>query len=267
MFDFEDKTYIMGILNITPDSFSDGGDFFSNDQAILHAKEMVELGADIIDVGGESTRPGYEVISDEAEINRVIPIIRALKENINIPVSIDTYKPNVAQAALENGVDMINDIWGFQKDKRMASVVGKYNAPVILMHNQETTEYSGDIMEELISFLKISVEIAMSNGVDRSNIILDPGIGFGKTLEQNLRVMGRLEELKVIGLPILLGTSRKSMIGKILDLPPKERVDGTVATSVIGIMKGTNILRVHDVKENVRAAKVADAILRGKFYG
>lgn len=267
LFDFEKRTYIMGILNVTPDSFSDGGDFFHMEQAIAHAKDMVEWGADIIDVGGESTRPGYEVVSEEDEINRIVPIIRALKESLSVPVSIDTYKAAVADKALENGADMINDIWGLQKDERMAGVAGKYNAPVIVMHNRDTTEYDGDILEEIIRFLNVSVDLALSNGVVKSNIILDPGIGFGKTPEQNLHVMARLSELQVIGLPVLLGTSRKSMIGKILDLPPKERVEGTVATSVIGIMQGINILRVHDVKENYRAAKVADAIKRGKLYG
>ncbi len=267
MFDFEKKTYIMGILNVTPDSFSDGGSFDETEKAIAHAQEMVAQGVDIIDVGGESTRPGHTVISDEEEINRIVPIIRALKKSIHVPISLDTYKSAVAQVALENGVDMINDIWGLQKDEKMASVVAKFNAPIIVMHNQDTTSYSGDIMEEVIRVLNKSVDIAVANGVDRENIILDPGIGFGKTSEQNLFVMARLSELKVIGLPILLGTSRKSMIGKILDLPPNERVEGTVATSVIGIMQGMNILRVHDVKENYRAAKVADAIMRGKLYG
>lgn len=267
MFDFDKKTYIMGILNVTPDSFSDGGSWNNINDAMNHAEEMIKQGADIIDIGGESTRPGYTMISDEEEIQRTVPYIRALKERFDVPVSIDTYKPAVAEAALKNGVDIINDIWGLQRDPEMASVVGKYNAPIIVMHNQDTTEYNGDIIEEIIRFLNKSIELATSYGVERENIILDPGIGFGKTPEQNLQVMRRLSELKIIGLPILLGTSRKSTIGRILDLPPKERVEGTIATSVIGIMQGMNILRVHDVKENYRAAKVTDAILKGKIDG
>ena len=267
MFDFDKKTYIMGILNVTPDSFSDGGNWNNIDGAMTHAVEMIREGADIIDLGGESTRPGYTVISDEEEIQRTVPYIRALKEGFDVPVSIDTYKPAVAEAALKNGVDIINDIWGLQRDPKMATVVGKYNAPVIIMHNQDTTQYNGDIMEEIMRFLNKSVELAISHGVERENIILDPGVGFGKKPEQNLEVIRRLFELKVMGLPILLGTSRKSTIGKILNLPPKERVEGTIATSVMGIMQGMNILRVHDVKENYRAAKVTDAILKGKIDG
>ncbi|KDR94418.1 dihydropteroate synthase [Peptoclostridium litorale DSM 5388] len=262
MFEFSKKTYIMGILNVTPDSFSDGGRYNEAESAIKRAIEMQNQGADIIDVGGESTRPGHTPVSEHDEIIRISKVVRSLRENIDIPVSIDTYKSNVAACALKLGASIINDIWGLQKDPEMARIVAQNDAYVVAMHNQDGTEYEADIMEEIKSFLKKSVEIAINAGVDKDKIILDPGIGFGKTPEQNIEVMARLEELKSLGYPILLGASRKSMIGKILDLPSNERVEGTVATTVIGIEKGVDIVRVHDVKENYRAAKVADAILR-----
>ncbi|MFZ5969374.1 MAG: dihydropteroate synthase [Bacillota bacterium] len=257
------RTYMMGILNITPDSFSDGGDFIDVEKAITHAKQMVAEGADIIDIGGESTRPGSAEVNAEEELTRVLPVVKRLMEEVDVPISVDTYKAEAAEEVLKLGVHMINDVWGLQRDERMASVVAKYDIPVVVMHNQIGTEYKTDIMEEIGRFLKQSAQIALDAGVKKENIILDPGIGFGKTPEQNIHVMSRLEELNVLGYPILLGTSRKSMIGKILDLPPKERVEGTISTSVIGVMKGMDILRVHDVKENIRAVKVADAIVRG----
>lgn len=257
------KTYIMGILNVTPDSFSDGGDFLDIEKAISHAKEMVSQGADIIDIGGESTRPGHIEVSSDEEIKRLLPVVKRLVQEVNVPISVDTYKASVAQEVLNIGAHMINDIWGLQKDKDMAKVVAKYNVPIIIMHNQDGTEYKKDIIESIIDFLKTSINIALSAGIKAENIILDPGIGFGKTPEQNIHVLSRLDELNNLGYPLLLGTSRKSMIGKILDLPAKERVEGTIATSVMGIMDGIDILRVHDVKENLRAAKVTDAIVRG----
>ncbi|BBE31721.1 dihydropteroate synthase [Tepiditoga spiralis] len=261
-FNFGTKTYIMGILNVTPDSFSDGGDFVDLEKSIEHAKKMEKDGADIIDIGGESTRPGSKEVSSNEEINRVIPVLKKLINEINIPISIDTSKAIVAEEALKCGAHMINDVWGLQKDSNMANVVAKYNVPICIMHNQNDTEYKKDIIEEIIDFLKISINIALNAGIKKENIILDPGIGFGKTPEQNMEVMARLGELNDLGYPILLGTSRKSMIGKILDLPPKERVEGTIATSVMGIIQGIDILRVHDVKENIRAIKVTDAIVR-----
>lgn len=257
------RTYIMGILNVTPDSFSDGGKFNDADKAIEHAKEMVEQGADIIDIGGESTRPGHTVVPDEEEISRLVPVIERLVREINVPISVDTYKAPVAEAALRAGAHILNDIWGLQKDENMASVVAKYNVPVIIMHNQDGTEYSKDIMEAMCDFLVKSIDIALKAGVKKENIILDPGIGFGKTAEQNMIVLSRLGELNDLGYPILLGTSRKSTIGKILDLPVNERVEGTLATSVMGIIQGVDIIRVHDVKENYRTAKVTDTIVRG----
>jgi dihydropteroate synthase len=261
-FNIGERTYIMGILNFTPDSFSDGGKFNDIDVAVKHVKEMIDNGADIIDVGGESTRPGYEIVSEEEEISRVVPIIKAIKEDFDIPVSIDTYKAKVAEQAIEAGANLINDIWGFKKDKDMAKVAAKYNVPCCLMHNRDNTEYK-NLMEDILNDLKECINIAKDAGVKDENIILDPGIGFGKTYEQNLEAMNNLERIKELGYPILLGTSRKSMIGLALNLPVEERIEGTVATTVIGIMKDAcDFVRVHDVLENSRAAKMTDIIVR-----
>lgn len=257
------KTLIMGILNLTPDSFSDGGDYNHIEKAIEHAKDMIESGADIIDIGGESTRPGSKEVSAELEINRIIPVIKTLVKEIDVPISVDTYKADVAEKALIAGADIVNDVWGMQRDKNMASVISASKSPVVLMHNQKDTEYKDDIIKEINKFFEKSIEIGLKAGIDSSKIILDPGIGFGKTYEQNIEVMSRLGQLKELGYPILLGTSRKSMIGKILDLKPKERIEGTIATTVMGIVQGVDIVRVHDIKENYRAVKVADAIVRG----
>lgn len=258
-----ERTYIMGILNVTPDSFSDGGKFNEVDIAVERVGQLIKDGADIIDVGGESTRPNFEVVSEEDEINRVVPVIKAIKEKYDIPISIDTYKAKTAEAAINAGADMINDVWGFKKDKNMANVAAKYNVPCVLMHNRENKPYE-DLMKDVIFDLAESINIALDAGVKRENIILDPGICFAKTLEENLIVMNNLEKLKVFELPILLGTSRKSMIGLSLDLPVDQRVEGTVATSVIGAMKGCAFVRVHDVLENKRACKMTDIILSAK---
>lgn len=262
MFKYGEKTYIMGILNVTPDSFSDGGDFTVIDNAICHAKKMINEGADIIDLGGESTRPGHEKVDVKEELSRVVPVVKALKNEIKTFISIDTYKSEVANACLELGVDMINDVWGLRKDKNMAKVVAKHNAYICIMHNQDGTEYKNDIMDNIKEFLTESIDIAKEAGIKQDKIILDPGIGFGKNFEQNIEVMSRLSELKELGYPILLGTSRKSMIGNILNVEPKDRVEGTIATTVLGIKDGVDIVRVHDVLENLRAIKVADAIYR-----
>lgn len=262
MFDYGKKTYIMGILNVTPDSFSDGGNFDKIDNAINHAKEMIEDGADIIDIGGESTRPGHKYVQAEDEIKRVIPVIKELKKEIKVPISIDTYKAKVAEEALKLGVEMINDVWGLKKDKDMAKIVAKYDAYVCIMHNQDGTEYDKDIVESMKESLQESIEMAIDAGVQKNKIVLDPGIGFGKTFEQNLEVLRRLNELNDLGYPILLGTSRKSVIGNVLQVEPKERLEGTIATTVLGIRDGVDIVRVHDVKENLKAAKMADAIYR-----
>lgn len=261
-FKIGERTYIMGILNFTPDSFSDGGKFDDIDAALAHVKEMIEAGADIIDIGGESTRPNHTPVGEEEEIKRVIPIIKAVREKFDIPISIDTYKAKVAEKAIEAGADLINDVWGFKKDKDMAGVAAKYNVPCCLMHNRENEDYK-DLMEDILEDLSESIKIAKDAGVKDENIILDPGIGFAKSHEQNLETMNKLERLKELGYPVLLGTSRKRMIGFTLDLPVEERVEGTVATTVIGIMKDAcDIVRVHDVLENARAAKMADAIVR-----
>ena len=262
MFDYGKRTYIMGILNVTPDSFSDGGDFSNIDIAVNHAKEMINEGADIIDLGGESTRPGHSYVDADEEKRRILPVIKRLKEEINVPISVDTYKSDVAQEALELGVEMINDIWGLTKDSNMANIVAKYDAYICIMHNQDGTEYNKDIMESIKEFLQDSIDLALKRGIKKEKIVLDPGIGFGKTFEQNLEVLKRLDEIKGLGYPVLLGTSRKSVIGNVLNVEPKQRLEGTIATTVLGIRDGVDIVRVHDVKENLKAAKMADAIYR-----
>ncbi|MEL4105448.1 dihydropteroate synthase [Oscillospiraceae bacterium WX1] len=263
---FGERTLIMGILNLTPDSFSDGGDFVSVDAAVHHAKRMLADGADIIDIGGESSRPGHTRIDAAEELRRVIPVIRALHQETNAILSLDTIRAEVAEEGVKNGIHILNDIWGFQEDRQLAAVAARYNTPVVLMHNQTGTDYAGDMVAEICRFLRQSVRIAIDAGVSDDAIILDPGIGFGKTPDQNMTLMSRLTEIKALGYPVLLGASRKSMLGRILDLPPKERVEGTIATTVLGIAQGVDIVRVHDVTENLRAAKVTDAIVRG-FHG
>ncbi|WP_407305872.1 dihydropteroate synthase [Desulfosporosinus sp. SB140] len=256
-----ERTLIMGILNITPDSFSDGGRFFSINDAIAQAERMVEEGADILDIGAESTRPGHFEVSAEEEWQRLEPIVKALSERVSVPLSIDTYKAGVAAKALEAGAHIINDIWGLQKDPDMAGVVGQYSAPVIVMHNQNGTAYH-HLMGDILTFLRQSIELAEAQGLVGDQIIVDPGIGFGKTTEQNLEVMSRLAEFKSLGHPVLLGTSRKSMIGKTLNLNVEDRLEGTLTTSVLGVTAGVDIIRVHDVQENRRAVQMADAIVR-----
>jgi dihydropteroate synthase len=260
IFEPSEKTFVMGILNVTPDSFSDGGSYTSIDKAMEQTEKMIQQGADIIDVGGESTRPGHVQIGDEEEIRRVVPIIREIKKKFDIPVSIDTYKSAVAKAALEAGADLLNDIWGFRYDEKMAELAAEYDVPVCLMHNRDNLDYD-DFMEDVKKDLQISLDIAEKYGVKKENIMLDPGVGFGKTYEQNLIVMNHLEEIVDMGYPVLLGTSRKSVIGLTLDLPVDEREEGTLATSVLGAIKGCQFVRVHDVEKNVRALKMTDAIL------
>ncbi len=257
-----EKTYIMGILNVTPDSFSDGGKYSSMDAAVKRAKEMIAEGADIIDVGGESTRPGHEPVDSLEEINRVVPVIERLAREINVPISVDTSKALVAEKALQAGASIVNDIWGLQRDASMAEVVSKSGAGIVMMHNQDSREYR-DLMSDVINFLGKSVEIAEKAGIKRENMIVDPGVGFGKTLEHNLEIMRRLKELNSFNLPVLLGTSRKSMIGNILDLPVNERLEGTAATATLGIAGGVDIIRVHDIKEMSRVARMTDAMVRG----
>ena len=251
----------MGILNVTPDSFSDGGKYNHMESALRQAERLITEGADIIDIGGESTRPGHVQIDEEEEAARVVPVIEAIKKRFDVPVSIDTYKSFVAEAALNAGADLLNDIWGFRYDERCAELAAQYDVAVCLMHNRDNTEYN-DFMQDVIADLKVSLAIAEKYGVKKEKIILDPGVGFGKTLEQNRMVMNHLEDIVALGYPVLLGTSRKSMIGLTLNLPVDQREEGTMATSVIGVMKGCQYVRVHDVEKNVRACKMTDAILR-----
>lgn len=255
-----EKTFIMGILNLTPDSFSDGGKFNHVEQALAHAEEMIANGADIIDVGGESTRPGAEYVDAAEEIKRVVPIIERLSKLINVPISIDTYKAEVAEQAVIAGATIINDVWGAKADPNMAAVAAKYEVPIILMHNRSKRNYE-QLIPDMIADLKESVEIAKRAGIQDDKIILDPGIGFAKTQEDNLVVMRNLEVFAELGYPVLLGTSRKSFIGRILDLPPSDRMEGTGATVCLGIEKGCSIVRVHDVQGIARMAKMMDAML------
>lgn len=258
-----ERTLVMGILNVTPDSFSDGGKYNNIDAALAQAKKLIAEGADIIDVGGESTRPGHTQISSEEEIKRVVPVIEKLSRELDIIISIDTYKYDVAEEAIKAGAHIINDIWGLQYDNgEMAELVKKYDVPIIVMHNQNDEIYKKDIMLTLREFFEKTYEISDKYEIDRNKIILDPGLGFGKNVEQNIEVLSRLNELKDMG-PILLGASKKRFIGKLLnDLPFDERVEGTVATTVIGVEKGVDIVRVHNVLENKRACLVADGIYR-----
>jgi dihydropteroate synthase len=260
-FEIGKRTYIMGILNVTPDSFSDGGRFNDIGAAIEHAKRMVSEGADIIDIGGESTRPGHNAVSEEEEINRVIPIVKALSEVLTVPISVDTYKSKVAELAIGAGAAMINDVWGFKKDSQIAKVAAKYNVPCCLMHNRNNRNYN-NLMVDILGDLKESIGIALEAGVKSENIIIDPGIGFAKGYDDNIKTMKNLEKLNSLGYPVLLGTSRKSMVGMALDLPASERLCGTLATTAIGIMKGCEFIRVHDIKENRRVCAMTDAIYR-----
>lgn len=258
-FDTANHTYVMGILNVTPDSFSDGGKWNHMDGALFHTEEMIEAGADIIDIGGESTRPGYSILPDEEEAERVIPVIEAVKKRFDIPVSLDTCKSAVALQGIEAGADMINDIWGLKYDADMAGVIAGAEVPCCLMHNREESVYTSFITD-VIDDLRESLSLAGEAGIAEERIILDPGIGFGKTCEQNLEMLAKLEQLHVLGHPLLLGCSRKSVIGLTLDLPVSERLEGTLATTVVGVLKGCGFVRVHDVKENLRAVKMAEAI-------
>ncbi len=261
-FQTQGHTYVMGILNVTPDSFSDGGRWNDRDKALRHVEEMVAQGADVIDVGGESARPGYTLISDEEEISRVVPVIEAIKERFDVPVSLDTYKSAVAQAGIQAGADLINDIWGLKYDDKMAAVIANSGLPCCLMHNRKNTDYQ-DFMQDVAADLAETIRRAENAGIADEKIILDPGVGFAKSYEQNLEIINCLEELNMFGYPLLLGCSRKSVIGLTLDLPADQRIEGTLVTTVMGVLKGCMFVRVHDVLENVRAIKMAEAILRG----
>lgn len=252
--------YIWGILNVTPDSFSDGGKYTKADEALKHVEEMIRDGADVIDLGGESTRPGYTLLSCGEEIERVAPVLRGIKSEFDIPVSVDTYKWEVAQAVLEEGADLINDIWGLKWDVKMAEIIAEYQKPCCLMHNRKNSDYE-DLMPDLLSDLRETLEIAENAGIPREHIILDPGIGFGKTYEDNLNVLKNMERLGETGCQLLLGTSRKSVIGLTLALPKDEREEGTHVTTVMGMLKGYQHFRVHNVKGTKRIITMAEALI------
>ena len=276
-FNWGERSYIMGVVNVTPDSFSGDGLADDIDGALQQARRMIEEGADIIDVGGESTRPGSEAIGADEELRRVIPVIKGLAESTDVPISVDTYKAKVAEEALAAGAHLVNDVWGLRMDTLLGQTVARHQVPIVLMHNRSRpkdavqterlggrylgVEYS-DLMGDIIRELRESIALASEAGVEREKIIVDPGIGFGKTVEHNLQLMAELAELKVLGRPILLGPSRKSFIGHTLDLPPEERVEGTAAAVAIGIANGADILRVHEVKEMARVARMTDAMVR-----
>jgi dihydropteroate synthase len=256
------RTYVMGIVNVDPDSFSGDGLRDAN-AAVAQGKRFAAEGADIIDVGGESTRPGFEPIPADEELRRVLPVIERLSGELPVPVSIDTYKSEVARQAVAAGARMINDVWELKRDPKLARVAAEAGVPLIISQNQRDSKFH-DFFPELIASLKKSIQVALDAGVAWNNIIIDPGVGFGKTVEQNVEIVRRLAELKMLGRPILLGTSRKSFIGHVLDLPVAQRLEGTAATVAIGIAHGADIVRVHDVAQMVRVVKMSDAIVRGK---
>ncbi|WP_102693356.1 dihydropteroate synthase [Rummeliibacillus pycnus] len=258
--DFANETFVMGILNVTPDSFSDGGKFNSVENAVKHAKEMVADGAKIIDIGGESTRPGHTPVSAEEELSRIIPVIKAIREEVDVLLSVDTFKSEVARAAIEAGAHIINDIWGAQYDPDIAKVAAEYNVPIILMHNRTSEDYGKDFWEDAKKDLEKSIDIAFKAGVKDEYIWLDPGIGFAKSHEQNIEMMRALPKLVEMGYPVLLATSRKRMIGTVLALPVNERMEGTGATCCYGVDKGCHMVRVHDVKPIARMMKMMDAL-------
>ncbi|MCX8026585.1 MAG: dihydropteroate synthase [Thermodesulfovibrionales bacterium] len=265
--DLSKKTHIMGIVNITPDSFSDGGLFLKKDDAIKHALKLINDGADIIDIGGESTRPGAQPVSIQQELDRTIPVIESLSGLTDVPISIDTYKSNVAEEAIKAGASIVNDISGLGFDEEMAGVVAKYNVPVIIMHikgtpkDMQTNPTYHALIPEIMDYFRIRIKMGLDAGIDEKNIIIDPGIGFGKTFNHNLEILNRLCEFSIFEMPIAVGVSRKSFIGAILgNLPPSERLAGSIGASAIAAYNGANILRVHDVKETKRAVMVVDAI-------
>lgn len=267
-FDTSGNCYIMGILNVTPDSFSDGGRYNSIDTALYQTEKMLSEGMDIVDIGGESTRPGYTMISDEEEIQRVVPVIEAVKSRFDVPISLDTYKYRVAEAGISAGADLINDIWGLKYDSgEMAAVIAGSGLPCCLMHNRRDTDYNS-FFSDVTEDMRKTLEIAEKAGISREKIIADPGVGFAKSYENNLEIIERLDQFRSeTGLPVLLGASRKSVIGLTLGLPSDERVEGTVALSVIGAMKGVSFVRVHDIKENARAVRMAMAVMKGYKNG
>ncbi|WP_039043129.1 dihydropteroate synthase [Sporosarcina sp. ZBG7A] len=260
--DFSKETVVMGILNVTPDSFSDGGRYSQTDAALRRATEMLKDGAKIIDIGGESTRPGHTPVSLEEELERTIPVIEVLSRELDCAISIDTYKASVAEEAMKAGAHVINDVWGAKREPRIAEVANQYGAPIILMHNREQAIYEGNFEDELLADIEESIMIARNAGIAEHNIWLDPGIGFAKDIHENIEAMQSLDRLSALGYPVLLGTSKKSLIGKVLDLPIDERMEGTGATVCYGIEHGCHIVRVHDVKEIARMVRMMDVLTR-----
>ncbi len=258
-FDMDAHTYVMGILNVTPDSFSDGGRHATTEEALREVERQIRDGVDVVDIGGESTRPGHEQVSEQEEINRILPVIRAIRRRWDVPLSVDTYKAKVAEAALEAGADMVNDVWGLRYDGGMASVAKRYDAPICLMHNRNDRNY-GDFLPDVMADLEGSVRMAEEAGIDRGKLMVDPGVGFAKDYGQNLLVLAHLERFHTLGLPILLGASRKSVIGQTLNLPVTDREEGTLATTVMAVMAGCGFVRVHDVGKNVRAIAMTEAV-------
>jgi dihydropteroate synthase len=257
-FEWGTRTYVMGIINVTPDSFSGDGLGGDEQKAVSQGLRMVREGADMLDVGGESTRPGHEPISASEEISRTETVVARLVREAEVPISIDTYKLEVAEAAVAAGATMLNDVWGLTRSPALARLASTRSCALVVMHNQDGTDYAGDLMGEIKRFLRASVDVALEAGVPRERVLIDPGIGFGKTAEQNWVVMRRLDELRELGQPILIGTSRKSFIGKALDLPVDDRLEGTAATVTAAVLRGADVVRVHDVREMTRVAQIAD---------
>ena len=257
-FEWGSRTYVMGIVNVTPDSFSGDGVGADVEAAVAQGLRMVEEGADILDVGGESTRPGHTPIAVADEIARTETVVRRLARDSGVPVSIDTYKQEVAESALSAGATILNDVWGLARTPRLAELAARHGCALVLMHNQDGTEYTGDLLDKIKRFLAVAVERAIAAGVPRERVIVDPGIGFGKNADQNWEVMRRFAELRELGQPILVGTSRKSFIGKLLDAPVDDRLEGTISTNVAAVLRGADIVRVHDVRALTRAIRAAD---------
>ena len=259
VFKTKNQAYVMGILNVTPDSFSDGGNYSDIDKALFRVEEMLKEGVDIVDIGGESTRPGYEAVTIEEEINRVVPVIEKIKDNFDIPISLDTYKSEVALCGIKAGADMINDIWGLKADDKMAQIIAEHKVACCLMHNRREAQYSS-FVEDVVCDLEDSVRIALEAGVLKENIMIDPGVGFGKTYEHNIEILRNIKELKILGYPILLGVSRKSVIGLTLDLPVDKRLNGTLALTAYGMLQGCSFFRVHDIRDNKEIIKMLEAV-------
>ena len=256
------RTYVMGIINVSPDSFSGDGFDYDVQGVIDQGLRFQTEGADILDLGAQSTRPGYQEITDDEELRRLMPALEGLIDTVDIPISVDTHKPVIAKAAIETGASIINDIWGLKYNPDIALISAEYETPIVMMHNQSTTDYS-DLIPNMLESLNNSINLALQSGVAKRNIIIDPGIGFGKTPDQNLEIIKRLKEFLTLGYPILIGTSRKSTIGYILDAPPDQRIEGTASTIALSIAEGVDIIRVHDVKEMVKVSRMTDAIVRG----